>query len=221
MAPGRVRSLHDLGRSGFDHLDPRRLIRLAVPVGAALTLALAGCERPGTCRGEYCGTLIFVAFSQPDILLPPVTQQAVARDIHDQICLRLADLGRRTFTLGDADFGPQLADRWAWRDSLTLVFQLSPKARWQDGPPVTARDVAFTFDAYTDSSVDAPARESLRAIRSVTPVTGDSLAVEFRFRRRYAEMFFDAVYHMRILPAHLLAGVPRDQWVREIGRAHV
>src|SRR2546426_12649290 len=69
-------------------------------------------------------------------------------------------------------------------------------------------------DLYTDPSVDAPARESLRDIQSVTPVAGDSLAVTFRFRRRYSEMFFDAVYHMRILPAHLLAHVPRDQWVR-------
>jgi len=25
-------------------------------------------------------------------------------------------------------------------------------------------------------------------------------------------MFYDAVYHMRILPAHLLRPVPRDQW---------
>ena len=34
----------------------------------------------------------------------------------------------------------------------------------------------------------------------------------FRFRERYPEMFYDAVYHMRILPAHLLRSVPRDQW---------
>ena len=32
------------------------------------------------------------------------------------------------------------------------------------------------------------------------------------FRDRYPEMFYDAVYHMRILPAHLLRAVPRDQW---------
>src|SRR5712691_7125177 len=224
VAPGRVRSLHDVGRNGFDghRHRPGRLMRLAVPVSAALTLALAACERPGTCRGDYCGTLIFVTFSQPDILLPPVTQQAVSRDIHDQLFLKLADVGPALNTLGDKDFEPQLAERWEWQDSLTLVFHLSPKARWQDGPAVTARDVAFTFDAYTASNVDAPARDELRAIRSVTAVTGDSLAAAFRFRHRYAEMFFDAVYHMRILPAHLLAGVPRDQWARAaFGRAPV
>ena len=197
-------------------------MRCVLPVGAALTLALAGCARPGNCRGDYCGTLVFVAFSQPDLLLPPVTQQAVARDIHDQIFLKLADLGPEMSTLGDQGFEPQLAERWEWQDSLTLIFDLSPRARWQDGPPVTARDVAFTFDAYTDPRVDAPARESLRDIRSVAPLAGDSLAVVFRFRRRYPEMFFDAVYHMRILPSHLLASVPRDQWGHApFGRAPV
>jgi len=189
-------------------------MRRGLLAGAAAMLALAGCARPGTCRGDYCGTLVFVTFSQPDILLPPITQQAAARDIHDQIFLKLADVRASMNTLGDRDFEPQLAERWEWRDPLTLVFHLSPRARWQDGPAVTAADVAFTFDAYTDTSVNAPARESLRDIESVTPVAGDSLAVTFRFRRHYSEMFFDAVYHMRILPAHLLAHVPRDQWVR-------
>jgi len=40
----------------------------------------------------------------------------------------------------------------------------------------------------------------------------DSLTAVFRFRERYPEMFYDAVYHMRILPAHLLRSVPREQW---------
>src|SRR5207245_9455606 len=39
---------------------------------------------------------------------------------------------------------------------------------------------------------------------------------------RYPEMFYDAVYHMRILPGHLLREVPRDQWrSAALGRAPV
>src|ERR1044072_412911 len=40
----------------------------------------------------------------------------------------------------------------------------------------------------------------------------DSLTAVFRFRRPYSEMFYDAVYHMRVLPAHLLRSVPRPEW---------
>ncbi|HEY6853775.1 MAG TPA: peptide ABC transporter substrate-binding protein, partial [Gemmatimonadales bacterium] len=50
----------------------------------------------------------------------------------------------------------------------------------------------------------------------------DSLTAVFRFKDRYPEMFYDAVYHMRILPAHLLASVPRDHWAAaDFGRAPV
>jgi len=36
--------------------------------------------------------------------------------------------------------------------------------------------------------------------------------VVVRFAQPYGAQFYDAVYHMRILPAHLLEGTPRDQW---------
>jgi peptide/nickel transport system substrate-binding protein len=173
--------------------------------------ALASCaRRDAGCTGEYCGTFVFVTPGEPDILLPPVSPQIASRDIADQIFLKLADLGLSTNTIGDEDFQPQLAEGWEWDGPLTLEFHLDPRARWQDGQRVTAADVAFTFDAYTDSAVASPFRHALRRIASVT--ARDSLTPVFRFRERYPEMFFDAVYQMRILPAHLLRGVPRDQW---------
>jgi len=163
---------------------------------------------------------VFVATGEPDILLPPASQLAVSADIADQIFLKLADLGMSGNTVGDEDFQPQLAERWEWANPLTLVFHLDPRARWQDGRSVTSADVAFTFDIYTDSSINASARSALRRISAVT--TRDSLTVVFRFRQRYPEMFYDAVYHMRVLPSHLLGTVPRDQWRgASFGRAPV
>src|SRR5439155_255137 len=109
---------------------------------------------------------------------------------------------------------------WEWDDRLTRVFHLDPRARWQDGQSVTAADVAFTFDSYTDSLVNSPFRSSLRTISAVT--TRDSLTAVFRFHARYPEMFYDAVNHMHILPAHLLRPVPRSQWrSAAFGRAPV
>jgi peptide/nickel transport system substrate-binding protein len=172
--------------------------------------ALASCERPAGCTGAYCGTLVFVSPGEPDILLPPVSQLVSSRDIGDQIFLKLADIGLSTNTVGDEDFQPQLAERWEWDGPSTLVFHLDPRARWHDGQPVTAADVAFTFSAYNDPAVASPFRNALRRVASVT--ARDSLTTVFRFRERYPEMFFDAVYQMRILPAHLLRGVPREQW---------
>src|SRR3989454_2717785 len=188
-----------------------RLARaLAALAGLTGLIRVAGCERPTGCSGEYCGTLVIASGGEPDILLPPVSEFAITRDVTDQLFLKLADLGPSGNTIGDEDFQPQLAERWEWDAPTTLVFHLDPRARWQDGRAVTAADVAFTYDAYTDSLVNSSFRSSLRQIAAVT--TRDSLTVVFRFRQRYPEMFYDAVYHMRILPAHLLREVPRDQW---------
>ncbi|MGH7700360.1 MAG: ABC transporter substrate-binding protein [Gemmatimonadales bacterium] len=196
-------------------VPPRRLPVHAVVLALAATAA--ACERPPECAGEYCGTLVFAAAREPDILLPPVTEMTLSRDIYDQIFLKLADVGPALNTYGDDGFEPLLARSWEWEDSLTLAFRLDPRARWHDGRPVTAGDVAFTFAAYTDPAVNSPFRGVLQDIGSV--IARDSLTAVFRFRRRHSEMFYDAVYHMRVLPAHLLHTVPYDRWATaEFGR---
>src|SRR2546422_217172 len=173
-------------------------------------VTLGACERRGGCTTAGCGTLINAAVVEPPTLLPPSTEDIVASDIAEQLFLKLADVGMSTNTVGDEDFQALLAQRWEWDGPLTLVFHIDPGARWQDGQRVTAADVEFTFNAYNDSVVASPFRPKLQRIEKVTQ--RDSLTAVFRFRERYPEMFYDAVYHMRVLPAHLLRSVPREQW---------
>jgi peptide/nickel transport system substrate-binding protein len=179
-----------------------------------------GGESGGTCSGEYCGTIVFAAVGEPATLLPPLSDQLLERDIHDQIFLKLADIGPDGNTVGDRGFEPQFASRWTWDDSETLRFHLDPRARWLDGRPVSAGDVAFTFAAYQDTALASPFRSSLERIASVSAT--DSLTMVVRFRERYPEMFFDAAYHVRILPAHILRSLPRDRWrTASLGRSPV
>jgi peptide/nickel transport system substrate-binding protein len=186
----------------------------------AALVSLAAWQPRVDCSGDYCGALVIAAAGELETLLPPVAVSSTARDVSDQLFRKLADVGMSSNTIGDEDFQPDLAQRWEWRGPLTLVFHLDPAARWQDGRPVTAADVAFTFDAYTDSLVASSSRASLRFITAVA--ARDSLTAVFRFQKRYPEMFYDAVYHMRILPAHLLRDVPRDQWTTApFGRAPI
>ena len=174
-------------------------------VGIAL-VSLPACRASTGCPGGWCGTVV-VAAAEPDVLTPPLTQTDVGTEIVDLIFSKLADLGRGLNTVGDSGFVPQLAVRWTFENPTTLRFTLNPKARWQDGVPVTARDVAFTFSVYRDTLVNSPTRPLLDRIQSVTAV--DSQTVVFRFTHAYPEEFYDAVYQMRILPAHLLDTVPR------------
>src|ERR1700720_3346440 len=118
----------------------RSLPRL--PLFIVLVVAeLAACERRGGCTGPYCGTLINAAVAEPGTLLPPSSEDIVASDVDEQLFLKLADVGMSVNTWGDEDFQPLLAQKWEWDGPLTLVFHLDPRARWQDGQPVTAADV--------------------------------------------------------------------------------
>src|SRR5262245_697489 len=150
-------------------------------------LAFTGCGGRGGCTNEYCGTVVFAASGEPTSLLPPVSTMAVERDVFAQICLKLAEIGPDGGTFGDSSFTPELAHRWEWTDPLTLTFHLDPRARWQDGPPVTAADVAFTFDAYRDTLVGSQDRTALGHITSVA--ANGSVTVGFRFRGLCSDLF--------------------------------
>jgi peptide/nickel transport system substrate-binding protein len=192
-------------------MHPRVSTAVSASLAAILALiAVGGCERRPTCTGDYCGTLVFITGNNPDILNPAVSDNTGASDVEQQVFLKLADVGMSGNTVGDQDFVPELAQRWEWEGPRSLVFHLDPRARWHDGRAVTAGDVEFSFDAYADTAVNSPARESLRRIASVR--SRDSLTIVFTFSEAYPEMFYDAVYHMQILPRHLLAEVPRTEW---------
>jgi len=178
-----------------------------VRIGALLAAAalLAGCAR-GPSASAAGGTLVIATTGDADVLLPPVTSLETGINVSDLLFCRLAELKPGLNTVDDSGFRPVLARSWDHPDSLTIVFHLDPRARWQDGFPVTAADVAFTFRTYVDSAVNAPLAPFLAPIASVA--ARDSLTVAFRFRRWYPEQLYDATYHMRILPRHLLDTIP-------------
>ena len=161
--------------------------------------------------------MVIATTGDADVLLPPVTTTTLGSNVADRIFCRLAELTLDLNTVDDSGFRPVLARSWEHRDSTTMVFHLDPRARWEDGAPVTAADVAFTFAVYRDPAVNAPLAPNLAAIDSVT--APDSATAVFRFRRWYPEQLYDATYHMRILPKHLLDTIPRARLASsEFGR---
>lgn len=153
------------------------------------------------------GTLVIATGADAETLLPPFAIGMTARQVTDLVFETLAETGDAMNTIGDAGFRPQLAQRWTWaRDSLSITFRLDARARWHDGAPVTAEDVRFTFGVYRDPAVGTSKVGDMAAIDSVT--TPDAGAAVFWFARRSPEQFYVAAATMRILPAHLLRGIP-------------
>lgn len=65
---------------------------------------------------------------------------------------RLVRFGVKTLedgsmTYDSTEIVPEAAESWAWSaDGKSLIFKISPKAKFWDGSPVTAQDVKWSFD---------------------------------------------------------------------------
>src|SRR5437773_7288635 len=178
----------------------RRAAAVQVAVAALAALTACGCRAEWT--GEYCGTLVIAGLGEPDILLPPASDDAHADAVDDQVYVKLADLGPSGNTFGDVGFVPELAERWEWDNPRTITFHLNPNARWHDGRPVRAEDVAFSFDVNTDSIVNSRARASLTKVRRAP--TRDSLPGVGHFSEGYPEQFYVGVHQMPSLSSRRL-----------------
>jgi peptide/nickel transport system substrate-binding protein len=192
-------------------------LRWAELTSVSLVL-LFGCADHETSCSD-CGTIVVAATGEPASLVPPLVTETVGRDIDDQIFERLAVLAPGAAPIDPSAYRPGLADKWERLDSLTWRFHLRPGARWHDGKAVTAADVVFSFDAFTDSLFDALARSYLAGRIRVVPE--DSLTVRIGFTEASPEQLFDATYHVRIFPRHIWDTIPRQRWGADTSVAHL
>ena len=166
----------------------------------------------GQSRADERNSIVIVTGLQATLPIPTLMEGAAGNvanmEIADQLFLRLAGLGPTLLTAGDENFVPLLASSWSRRDSVTLVFELNPRARWQDGVPVTARDVVFTMERARSRSVSPRLADLLKHITAVT--AEGKHRVVFRFSHPYAEQLYDATFHVAPIPAHLLDTIPPD-----------
>jgi peptide/nickel transport system substrate-binding protein len=190
------------------HPSPRT--NSALRTGLFLLIGASfGCGRESPPCAK-CGTIVIAATGDPTSLFPPLAVETVARDIGDQIYERLADLAPGAAPIDSTAYQPRLAGTWERVDSLTWRFHLRPGARWQDGQPVTSEDVRFSFAAFGDSTIDAPARSYLEG--KITVVPEDSATFLLRFTSPSAEQLYDATYHVRVVPSHVWARKPVAAW---------
>lgn len=196
-----------------------RFAPFALLLAACVTAACAPGDRGRAPDCADCGTVVIAATGEPSAVLPPLAFETVGRDVGDLIYERLADLAPGGAPVDTAAFRPRLASSWERIDSLTLRFHLRSGARWQDGEPLTAEDVVFSFDAYADSLVDAGARAYIAG--RLTAVAEDSATVGIHFAEPSPEQLYDATYHVRILPRHIWAAIPRESWAADTAMAHL
>ncbi|MDP8927619.1 MAG: ABC transporter substrate-binding protein [Actinomycetota bacterium] len=100
-------------------------------------------------------------------------------------------------------------------DGLVYTFHLRDGVRWHDGKPLTAEDVAFTYDYFgaqtLSFAVIAGRPEGIVAVRALDPRT-----VEFRLDQPRVT-FLESAGSLPIVPRHIWSSIPDAARVRDLG----
>jgi peptide/nickel transport system substrate-binding protein len=102
---------------------------------------------------------------------------------------------------------PWLATRWdVSPDGREYTFTLTPAARWQDGRPLTAGDVAFSFDTYRQH----PYRWMSTAMVEATTILAPD-RVRLRLTAPYAPFLDEVAGVVPIIPEHVWSRVAEPE----------
>ena len=173
----------------------------------------------GAATGEKVVTM--AVSSTWETLMPFNTSSNYGDIIFDQLYDRLV-LNR-----GDGTNEPRLASSWeVAEDKQSITFTIDENAKWHDGEPVTAEDVAFTARLVSDPQINSSKRSFLSYFEGVddsgAEISEDSIGVEvldgnkvkFNFKQPMDPDIILGVFNKNffVLPQHILA----DKTVEEI-----
>lgn len=130
--------------------------------------------------------------TDPETLNPILANSSVALEV----CLGL--IYEQLFELDNETLLPipLLAKRWdVSKDKLQYTFYLREDVKWEDGQPLTAEDVLYTYQKIQDPKVDAAVmRSSFQEIVSAEKL--NDFTVRFRLKRP----FVGAMYTLGLMP---------------------
>jgi peptide/nickel transport system substrate-binding protein len=108
-------------------------------------------------------------------------------------------------TLQNSKASPWLATQWAWsNNNTTLSFTVRNGVQWSDGKPMTAADVAFTFN-YLKANPSIDLNSLWSVLSSVTQQGSDQ--VVFTFKSAAVPYFYFIADQTPIIPQHVWSTV--------------
>ncbi len=133
--------------------------------------------------GGPADTLVIAYQNDADTMISPVAGSVSTSAILDNINYGLLD-SRFDCRL---TYGPALAESWQFNEDQTvLTMKLRPGQLWSDGQPVTARDIAFTYELVADPVVASPRIAYIEnMVPGKRPLVIDDLTLEWHFTHPY------------------------------------
>ncbi|MBV8280521.1 MAG: hypothetical protein JO347_00470, partial [Candidatus Eremiobacteraeota bacterium] len=191
----------------------------AMSVAAAFAIAafgLFGCTKVSQSTstpqggGAIPGVLRYADIAEPDSLNPLLSTQVVTADVEYLAYTFFFNYDdKQNFVPEVALQVPTQANGGISKDGKTITYHLRHGIKWQDGEPLTAKDVAFTFRAIMNPANNVQVRTGYDQIASVD--APDDYTVVVHMKRVFSPIisyFMCQQGQEPVLPAHLLAKYP-------------
>jgi peptide/nickel transport system substrate-binding protein len=170
----------------------------------SLLLACTGPSSPSSADGAPVGDTLVIAQQSDLASLNPITAQAAAS--HNLIDALNVPTLRTSFDCG-LKFEEGLVTEWSFsEDSTELSMTLRPDARWSDGTPVTAHDVAFSYGLVANDLVASPRRPFIEHMEpGAMPEVIDDHHMVFHFTKAYDQtVMLGHASDLKLVPRHVL-----------------
>jgi peptide/nickel transport system substrate-binding protein len=169
-------------------------------VGLGLVPAAVGQDGAGDGDGELV-TFRLGDDNKPDSLNPFVGIEAPSYTIWGATYDLLVDFDQKDMTPA-----PGLAESWETsEDGLTWTFHIRPDMKWSDGEPITADDVAYTYNRVIDENIGSLV-SYLSLVESVEAT--DDLTVEITTKKPTSLMTSVFIY---IVPEHIWSKLDKKE----------
>jgi peptide/nickel transport system substrate-binding protein len=178
----------------------RRAPRLAA-AAVAVTLAATACggSSSGGSAVKEGGVFRLADASSIDSLNPFVAFQADAYSTFEYIYPMLVQYNTKL------QFVPDFARSWQESpDGLTWTFHTQPNAKWSDGKPLTAADVAWNYNTILKYQNGATANSAGYVAHLKSATAPDATTVVLTYKRPVANVL-SQVQQVPILPEHIWA----------------
>jgi peptide/nickel transport system substrate-binding protein len=162
-------------------------IFLALCLCVLEVVVLVGCSKK-----PDPNTLVMIIESSPTNLDPRVGVDAQSQ--------RIDELLFDPLVRSDAHFNvqPWLAQSWDVPDPLTYIFHLRPGVRFQNGQPLTARDVKWTFDSLISGKIRSAKSGAFASVSRID--APDDHTVIFHLKQPFVPLLWNLSGAMGIVP---------------------
>jgi len=172
-------------------------IRTAVALVSAVlctALAMLGATVPAAADSPKNSTLTVVSDTQMTTFNPFVSYYDGELNVISMIFPAL------TYSDRNNQPAPYLASKWTTSsDGLTWTFDIRPNLKWTDGQPLTAKDIAWTYNLVMTNTVAATANGTLVANIASVSAPNDTTFV-IKTKTKQANLLYES---LPVVPQHI------------------